>query len=83
MLSAVTQPEEPVLHRSSTPGYDPIKTLREWGTIAMVGGGGLTVALLVFSGGQPSWPWLVTLLVVVGAGLGLRLEAAIRDRTRS
>ncbi|WP_156325289.1 hypothetical protein [Nonomuraea sp. SBT364] len=76
----MSEPEEPVLGRPA-PEFDPIATLRWWGTVIMSGGAILALGILVFSRRDPSWPWLVTCLVATLAGLGLRLEAALRDHS--
>ncbi|MEV0145879.1 MULTISPECIES: hypothetical protein [unclassified Nonomuraea] len=84
MLMIVTEPEEPVLRAGKTEQQrDDVASVRAWGTGALLAGGMLSVAAFVFSGGEPSWQVLVFFMTVALIGLGLRLESAIRERSRS
>ncbi|MEU4411101.1 hypothetical protein AB0F88_41905 [Streptosporangium sp. NPDC023963] len=56
---------------------DDITFVRAMGSIALIGGVVLSFGILLFGGGSPLWPWLTALI-----GLGLRLEAAIREHGR-
>lgn len=82
MLAIMTESEEPVL-RSATSRRSDLESVRTCGTVALLVGGMLSVAALVFSAGEPSWQVLGIFAMVAVIGLGMRLEAAIRERSRS
>ncbi|MBN6058109.1 hypothetical protein JYK22_39675, partial [Nonomuraea sp. RK-328] len=77
----MAESEEPVLRAAKSERQrDAVESVRAWGTGTLLAGGMLSVAAFVFSGGEPSWQVLVFFAVVALTGLGLRLEAAIRER---
>lgn len=83
MLSAVTEPEDPQLHRSPTNVPEDYEAVRNIGTVFLVAGVVLSFGILIFDGRAPSWPWLVGLWITALIGVGLRVEAGIRERRRS
>lgn len=58
---------------------DDVTSVRMLGSIALAGGTVLSFGVLLFGG---SWPWLVGFWFTALIGLGLRLEAAIREQKR-
>jgi len=83
MLSAVTEPEDPQIDRSLTDDPEDHEVVRNVGTVFMVAGAAISFGILIFDDRFPSWPWLIGLWIMVLTGVGLRLEAAIRERRRS
>ncbi|GAA2305185.1 hypothetical protein GCM10010149_63700 [Nonomuraea roseoviolacea subsp. roseoviolacea] len=84
MLVIMTEPEEPVLRSGKSERQRAgVESVRAWGTATILAGGMLSVAAFVFSGGEPSWQVLMFFVAVALIGLGLRLEAAIREGSGS
>ncbi|MBT2226832.1 hypothetical protein [Nonomuraea sp. NEAU-A123] len=79
----MTEPEDPVLSGPPSEVPDDVEILRTCGAIGLVVGGVLCVGALLIDGGRPSWQVLAVFMLVVLVGLGLRLEAALRERSRS
>ena len=61
---------------------DDIVSVRMLGSVALVGGIFLSFGVLLFGRGFLLWPWLISLWLTALIGLGLRLEAAIREHGR-
>ncbi|MFI6321963.1 hypothetical protein ACIBG8_30825 [Nonomuraea sp. NPDC050556] len=59
------------------------ESVRFVGTLGMVAGVIFSFGILVFGSGPPPWPWLVGLWVLALVGVGLRIEAGVRERRRS
>ncbi|WP_143043976.1 hypothetical protein [Nonomuraea jiangxiensis] len=78
----MTESEKPGLHADTSQRGD-LEALRACGTVALLAGGMLSVAALVFSEGDPYWQVLGVFVMLAVIGLGLRLEAAIRERGQS
>lgn len=83
MLCAVTEPEDPQLYRSPTNAPEGYETVRIIGTVSIVAGVAVSFGILIFDERSPSWPWLVGLWIMALIGVGLRVEAGIRERRRS
>ncbi|MEU4226028.1 hypothetical protein AB0F17_17165 [Nonomuraea sp. NPDC026600] len=79
----MTEPEDPVVPARPSEVPDDVETLRICGAIGLVVGGALCVGALLVDGGRPPWQVLAVFVLVVLVGLGLRLEAALRERSRS
>lgn len=83
ILFGMTEPTEtPPPYIPGPRPDDDIVSVRMLGSIALVGGAVLSFGILLFSVRFPSWPWLVGLWFTALIGLGLRLEAAIREQKR-
>lgn len=72
----MTEPEDPRVPED----FEAVRTI---GTTAVVAGVVFSFGILIFDGGSPSWPWLVGLWVMALVGVGLRVEAGVRERRRS
>ncbi|GGO80253.1 hypothetical protein GCM10012289_66450 [Nonomuraea cavernae] len=83
MLSAVTESEDPQPYRSPTNASEDYEAVRTIGTVAVVAGVAISFGILIFDERSPSWPWLVGLWIMALIGVGLRIEAGVRERRRS
>ncbi|WP_157382915.1 hypothetical protein [Nonomuraea coxensis] len=79
----MTEPEGPQPNRSPADAPKDYETVRNIGTVAMVAGVAISFGILIFDERSPSWPWLVGLWIMALIGVGLRIEAGIRERRRS
>ncbi|MEV0593682.1 hypothetical protein [Nonomuraea cavernae] len=57
-----------------------VAAVRACGTIALIVGGALSVMALVFSRGEPPFQIVSVSIAAAVIGLGMRLEAALRER---
>lgn len=83
MLAAVTEHEDPQAFRSPAEVPEDFEAVRTIGTVCIVAGVAVAFGILVFDDRSPSWPWLVGLWIMALIGVGLRIEAGIRERRRS
>ncbi|MEU4516873.1 hypothetical protein AB0G05_45940 [Nonomuraea wenchangensis] len=58
-----------------------VAALRLLGSLGIGGGFAGAVIELLWHPNSPSLPWLAVFLVAVMAGVGLRIEAAVQDRS--
>ncbi|MEV6030368.1 hypothetical protein AB0L65_04430 [Nonomuraea sp. NPDC052116] len=58
--------------------FDPLRV----GTIALYAGAGLAVLVFIAFLGRPPWLWIVAAFGIALIGVGLRIEAAIRARSK-
>ncbi|MFI7699074.1 hypothetical protein [Nonomuraea sp. NPDC049480] len=79
----MTEPEDLQPHRSPTNVPEDYEVVRNIGTVSMVAGVAISFGILIFDERSPSWPWLVGLWIMALIGVGLRIEAGIRERRRS
>ncbi|NRQ31115.1 hypothetical protein HII36_04600 [Nonomuraea sp. NN258] len=79
----MTESEDHKAYRSPADAPEDHDVVRNIGTVAIVVGVAVSFGILIFEERFPSWPWLVGLWIMALIGVGLRIEAAIRERRRS